>query len=356
MSFRARRQWWIATGGVVLAGYGCGSSEPTDSGDNSAVATSYMVAALDIMQRSSINRHKIVWPAFRADALARIEGARTTADTYPGLRATLTALGDRHSFFAPPGSASIVATRPGMMLPVASLGALAEPSGRTLPDRLAYVSIPSFSGGGTAATTFADQLQDVVKTLDASQPCGWIVDLRNNPGGNMWPMVAGIGPVLGAGDLGFFIDPDSVRQTWFYRDGAAGLRFSDGRESAIQRVTGSAYRLSRPAPPAAVIYSGQTASSGEAVAVAFRARPLTRSFGIPTWGLSTANAGFPLSDGGTIYLTVAVDGDRSGTLYGDSLQPDESATWSVIDPTSTGDRAAQAAATWLRAQQTCTGA
>ena len=169
----------------------------------------------------------------------------------------------------------------------------------------------------------------------------------------MWPMVAGIGPVLGTGDLGFFVDPDSVRQTWFYRDGAAGLRDRDGRESIIQRVTGSAYRLSRPAPPVAVIYSGQTASSGEAVAVAFRARPLTRSFGIPTWGLSTANAGFPLSDGGTIYLTVAVDGDRSGTLYGDSLQPDEPVTWSVVDPTSTGDRAAQAAAIWLRAQQAC---
>ena len=103
----------------------------------------------------------------------------------------------------------------------------------------------------------------------------------------------------------------------------------------------------------AVIYGERTASSGKAVAVAFRARPLTRSFGVPTAGLSTANAGFTLSDGGTIYLTVAVDGDRSGTLYGESLQPDERVVWSVIDPTSTGDGAAQAATAWLRAQQAC---
>jgi hypothetical protein len=176
------------------------------------------------MQRSSINRYKIDWPPFRADALARIVGARTTADTYPGLRSTLAALGDRHSFFSPPGTASIVATGPGMSLAAGSLGALADPSGRALPGRVGYVSIPSFSGSGTAATAFADRLHEVVKTVDASQPCGWIVDLRDNPGGNMWPMVAGIGPVLGTGDLGFFVGPDSVRQTWFYRDGAAGLR------------------------------------------------------------------------------------------------------------------------------------
>jgi C-terminal processing protease CtpA/Prc len=216
------------------------------------------------------------------------------------------------------------------------------------------VSIPAFSGSGAAATAFGDQLQEVVRLVDASKPCGWIVDLRDNPGGNMWPMVAGIGPVLGEGTLGAFVGPDSARQTWYYRDGASGVRLSDGRESVAHRVSGPPYRLFRPDPPVAVIYGPRTASSGEAVAVAFRGRPLSRSFGRETAGLSTANAGFPLSDGGVIFLTTSADADRTGRIYGGVLPPDHAVAWDVIDPSSTSDQAAQAAIAWLATQVACT--
>ena len=64
-------------------------------------------------------------------------------------------------------------------------------------------------------------------------------------------------------------------------------------------------------------------SSGEAVVVAFRQRPNTRSFGAATCGLSTANRGFPLSDGATLNLTVSVMADRTKTRYGDAIVPDE---------------------------------
>lgn len=49
--------------------------------------------------------------------------------------------------------------------------------------------------------------------------------------------------------------------------------------------------LKRPSPRVAVLFDGMTASSGEAVVVAFKQRPDTRSFGMPTCGLSTANVG-----------------------------------------------------------------
>jgi hypothetical protein len=53
-----------------------------------------------------------------------------------------------------------------------------------------------------------------------------------------------------------------------------------------------------------------TASSGEAIVVAFRGRPQTRSFGEPTDGVPTANDTFPLSDGALLVLTVAVDSEK----------------------------------------------
>ena len=34
---------------------------------------------------------------------------------------------------------------------------------------------------------------------------GWIVDLRGNFGGNMWPMLLSVEPLIGNGTLGYFV-------------------------------------------------------------------------------------------------------------------------------------------------------
>ena len=57
------------------------------------------------------------------------------------------------------------------------------------------------------------------------------------------------------------------------------------------------------------------------VAIAFRGQALTRSFGQPTKGLSTANADFTLSDGAQLLLTIAISADRTGQRY-DAVVPD----------------------------------
>ncbi|MGA7930969.1 MAG: S41 family peptidase, partial [Candidatus Sulfotelmatobacter sp.] len=54
---------------------------------------------------------------------------------------------------------------------------------------------------------FADKLHRLTVDLQAQKPDSWIIDLRGNLGGNMWPMLAGIGLVVGEGDLGSFQSP-----------------------------------------------------------------------------------------------------------------------------------------------------
>lgn len=82
----------------------------------------------------------------------------------------------------------------------------------------------------------------------------------------------------------------------------------------------------------AVLTGPRTASSGEAVAIAFRGRPDTRSFGLPTAGLSTANGTFPLPDGSMLLLTAAVDADRTGRKYRDKVDPDETIGADAVRP------------------------
>ena len=80
------------------------------------------------------------------------------------------------------------------------------------------------------------------------------------------------------------------------------------------------YRLRRESPRVAVLFDGATASSGEAVVVAFQRRADTRSFGTVTCGLSTANEAYTMSDGASLLLTVAVMADRTKFRMGMRLR------------------------------------
>ena len=168
---------------------------------------------------------------------------------------------------------------------------------------------------------YETNLQRIVADLDKSHPAGWIVDLRGNVGGNMWPMLAGIGPVLGEGDhLGEFFTLDS-HSTWKYRNGVAA-EIEGGKEEPCPAVAGTPYKLAGT-PKVAVLIDRGTGSSGEAIAIAFRGRRETRFFGEHTQGASTSNDVVRLSDGAAMWLTIGVDADRTGKQYMEGFDPDD---------------------------------
>ncbi len=131
-------------------------------------------------------------------------------------------------------------------------------------------------------------------------------------------MLVGAGPILGEDMLGYFFDSNNTKTVWRYEKGKALL------DGDIQAETANYYTLKSARPIVAVLTDALTASSGEAVAVAFKARKRTRSFGAGTCGVSTSNSPFYLSDGSVIWLTTAVIADRRQVPYGHSIAPDES--------------------------------
>jgi carboxyl-terminal processing protease len=155
---------------------------------------------------------------------------------------------------------------------------------------------------------------------------GWIVDLRSSRGGNMWPALAGVGPLLGDGTAGYFIDAADKATAWGYTNGKAWL----GDETVAQ--VEAPVTLAVANPRVAVLTDKGVASSGEAIAIAFRARPHARSFGTATCGLSTAVNQFPLSFNGhvlpfsqspRIAVVTSVMADRTTHRYGGQVSPDE---------------------------------
>ena len=269
--------------------------------------------------------------------LARASGARTIEDTYPLIREAIHDLRDNHSAFMTPNDQQHIYNYPDPPLP----------TGQMLDD-VGYVKIPYyFRTARLDYASFVDLTQTVIAQLDTSLTCGWVVDLRQNGGGNMWPMIAGLGPLLGDGILGYFKyskGPYKGDQFWSYREGAS--RWNDSEVCARGNLP--SYRLSIPNRPVAILVSKKTASSGEGVLISFIGRPNTRSFGTPTAGLSTTTSPFVLADGSKLHLTTGVFADRTGKTYGASIVPDEVIVSGASPHVPDADSVLERARNWLR--------
>jgi len=192
-------------------------------------------------------------------------------------------------------------------------------------DGAGIVVVPGVSGTlAEAGQAFAADIASAIAVAAPSVKCGWVVDLREDTGGNMWPMLSGVSAFLGDGPTGFFRDKNGRDTPW--RIAAPGVSMPDLSSAPVAVLTGSS-----------------TASSGEAVAVAFRGRPNTRSFGRPTAGLSTGNQHFELPGGALLGLTTSRFVDRNGQAYGGQVIPDEVAAPSELE----------AAKAWLKTAGRC---
>lgn len=217
------------------------------------------------------------------------------------------------------------------------------PQGHRLDHDIGYLALPGLLAAGVQGfgQVYAQAIDQLICEIDATVTNGWIIDLRRHTGGNMWPAWAGLGPVLGEGEFVGFVAPGKKVMV-SYHDGQVSME----RGGVIAHMN-DPYQLKQPWPAVAVLTSPLTASAGEFVALAFRGRPQTRSFGEPTCGVPTGNDGKQLSDGAAIALTTSLGADRTGRTYDAPLLPDQPVE---IDWTRVGtadDPVLQAALQWL---------
>jgi len=288
----------------------------------------YVGGALDTFQKVSVHRESVDWKALRDSVFARTAGARTTDDTWPALQWALRQV-DRHSFMQTPRpmpAAERPPVPPPSSVPATTAGVPPKPPGpvpivgHLLDEQFGYILVPMFVG--LNRTTFVDSLQTLIRTFDESKVCGWIVDLRQDHGGNMWPMLAGLGPLLGDTIVGSFFTTTEQGSVWRYRDGHAWAGESEP-PSWGGRGTLPPYHARDPLAPVALLIGRGTASSGEATLLAFLGRRNVRSFGDSTAGFNSVNNGFLLPDSATMMITVGYSRARLGRSYALKVAPDD---------------------------------
>lgn len=334
LEFRGRGRIWIDE---VRAESRIAADLPPPS----AQTRRYVDNALAILEANSLRREHVDWVVLRRETLAQARGDDSIRVAHLAVRYALSLLGDAHSYFMTPGQ-----MRDLRLAPVgnARTGRAAEAANvLRLGPTVGYVELPGFAGGTQHdQAAFAEGIQASLAALGASGVCRWIVDLRGNQGGNLWPMLAGIGPLLGDGNVAAARYPDGRRVPVWYREGKVG--FGD---YVRLRVRAAPYRPPRPARPVAILIGPETASAAEIVALAFRGRDATRSFGGPTAGASSGTRVYPLEDDAAIVLAVSSTLDRHGTAQAGPIEPDLS-----VDPVAAAhpvaaQPAVRAALAWL---------
>jgi carboxyl-terminal processing protease len=308
--------------------------------------TEYLDLALKIIQAKSMNSDLVDWSAVRAHCFEIAQHAKSNADTYSAINYALAELKDNHSFLVARVQTSSLRRSSPLPKEVKSRVKRSASIGNGA-SAVGFVVVPSLGSASETkrALNYASRLRRTIAEGQSENVVGWIVDLRENRGGNMWPMLAGIGPLLRSGIVGWF-SSKKFKASWFYDAGKSAVILNKVNKRIKFEITDDVkdYDIDIPV---AVLIDRATASSGEAIAVAFRGRPNTRFFGQSTCGISTSTEPFKLGGGAILYLTTCVDADRNFVFYPAGIDPDDLVPESELPLGAPGDPCISAAMNWL---------
>jgi len=274
-------------------------------------------------ENNSLYRKNVDWNSLKKEMYVLAENANSISDLKPALDLMLNELNDSHgrifynnkflSYYSGEKKAHRSQMNSEIYNEIQS-GQVYKFKTMVLPDNIGYVRIVGLPmGNNEKAST---KIQDAVCDLVDKGANKWIIDLRYNGGGNMFPMVEGISNIIGDGIVGGtkgVTENESslwqIKKGDFYYDEQTVALANKCSVEETQKI--------------AVLTSVYTASSGEALAVILKNRPKTRFFGNKTMGLITATDWKQIDSLTAMSISVSYYKDRKNNLYDQYVDVDE---------------------------------
>ena len=280
----------------------------------------YIHEYFDIVYQNSIINDKIFIAELKRKTMYFCRDCVDKSQCYKVLKDYTTRnLNDNHSFFTT--ATEYKEMIEGGIHPGNSENLHNYPTGKMLKENIAYISLPMFVSNDTKLQAlYADSIQNMIANFDNRNPKGYIIDLSNNGGGNCFPMIAGVGPLIGNGVCELSFSGNGTLSKVIYNEGWTG------RDTTLMFQKTNPYHLKHPDKPIAIIYGSGTASSGEVTAIAFIGLANTKSFGKETAGATTRVDNFQMSDGAYLNLASGIDGDRNKNKFIGKIKPDIATT------------------------------
>jgi len=274
--------------------------------------------AFSIMQKHYYRKDSVQWQPLINSSKISLNQSSDCDAANKAVQWCFDQIKEKHSFIMPPVKAALYnGTVNSSQQPLTSKPLSGPITHEFIDGDIAYINVPWLSTTDEIlCAKFADSLQSLIKMFDQKGVNRWILDLRKNTGGNCWPMLAGLGPLLGNGIHGYFVSSKHFIP-FSYQDGVV----MQGTKKRC--VVAKPYNLSLNKKTILILIGENTSSSGEIVALAFKGRNQVYLYGEPTAGLTTANASYSLSDGSMLVLTVCKEADRTGKIIEGKIQPDE---------------------------------
>lgn len=271
-------------------------------------------------KNGAITSTNIDWEAFEEEVKASLKISKTV-----GIEKALTLYGNKHTFYKYKGQMLY-----GKIPYEASKSKCPYPLKNLFKDNkenIAYVNIPelglspnlSESAKKTKATKYIEAITKVIQEADKENAIGWVIDLRSNSGGNMWPMLLALRPFFTQETLGYFINGEDASE-WRYADRDIKIGWSSSKKRFLNQDIN--YQLKYPPKKIAVLIGKRTSSSGEATAIALSSIKNMQYFGDHTSGYSTANQTIKMGVEEYLILTSSVMADHQKKEFWEGIQVD----------------------------------
>jgi hypothetical protein len=278
-------------------------------------------------QNNSLNGHCVKWDSIKSVMYQKAAHAKTDKDLRPSLEVLLNSLKDHHGKFIDATTQTPLATftawheltqhntPEGGVRSLPVLNSLDEKfEFRLLDGSIGYLKLVSVSHDADLQKE-AEIIRSAIDSLDKDELQGWIIDLRYNDGTNIHPILAGVAPLLGEGQVGGTVDGrNKIRKLYEIHNG----NFYDDQHLVARFPCTKNFKSSK----IAVLLSGYTASSGEIVAITLKQRKNTRFFGEPTRGITTATNRIRINNSLIMSISESLYQDRMGNVYTNNIQPD----------------------------------
>jgi C-terminal processing protease CtpA/Prc len=141
-------------------------------------------------------------------------------------------------------------------------------------------------------------LRSIAATDGLERSCALVVDLTGQTGGAAWPQMVVLEPLFSPANASRFVDRNNVRWPLTNRKYFESEKERIGQlpPNPLERFRGQKF---------GVVYASVTASAGEMIGVALQGETgRSRSFGEPTYGLTTGNVGVTMPDNSRLLVTT----------------------------------------------------
>lgn len=166
--------------------------------------------------------------------------------------------------------------------------------------------------------SLANDIVENINSVNSKKIKGWIIDLRVNTGGNMYPILLGLKEFIGNNIIfgGFVNSKNELTGNWEIKNNKLLIDNNPLERKSLVSL------IPRMDIPIVILTSGYTASAGEMTAISMIGRRNTYLVGEPTANYTTAVQGFEIDKNSAINLSTDYVFDRNKKKYTQSITPD----------------------------------